>query len=528
MLNLQTNRVARCAAAACLAAVLIACAGAVTHVEATDKARERAVRALREGEFEEAERLFRELLAKNARDKDARLGLSFTLYKKRELVDAYDHAARVLASDPLSARAHALLGAVVLASGDFSLSVEEFRTALSLKDNEALAIAGLAMIDFYENRASASLMGLRRAMFLDPNEPDYVFSLAQASARTEHYKEAAEAYERFLSIAPKTDADRRARIRGLIDFLRYLGEQSTLYVNSGASRTEIPFELTDNRPSLLVYVNDGKEPLRFVLDTGSGMSVISQETAQRLGLRPVARGGMARAIGGGGRFDIVYGFLQSMVIGDVRLSNVPVYIRRFYNDKLKVDGYIGLSVISKYLTTVDYGVRRLTLSRQRLPAGSPQPPGIELPMRTTSGGFLSGEVLIDSVEKPLNFIIDTGATVSVVSQKLAEREDLTRFAKNVRLHIYGSAGVAENVKLLELPRVSFGSYVREKLSAAVLDMEPINETAGFEQTGIIGGNFLRHFRLIFDFQKGIVRLEPLGNSPVVTEPTRLDIGTGQP
>jgi hypothetical protein len=39
-------------------------------------------------------------------------------------------------------------------------------------------------------------------------------------------------------------------------------------------------------------------------------------------------------------------------------------------------------------------------------------------------------------------------------------------------------------------------------------MEPINETAGFEQTGIVGGNVLRHFRVSFDFVRGVVRLEP--------------------
>ena len=40
-------------------------------------------------------------------------------------------------------------------------------------------------------------------------------------------------------------------------------------------------------------------------------------------------------------------------------------------------------------------------------------------------------------------------------------------------------------------------------------MEPINETAGFEQTGIVGGNFLRHYRVTFDFPRAVVRLEPL-------------------
>ena len=69
------------------------------------------------------------------------------------------------------------------------------------------------MVDFYENRLNACLSGLRRATAIDPNEPDYVFSLGQAAARNERFKEAADAYERFLAIAPRTDLDRRARIR---------------------------------------------------------------------------------------------------------------------------------------------------------------------------------------------------------------------------------------------------------------------------------------------------------------------------
>src|ERR1051325_5097472 len=533
MLKRQSKRGARLWAAGCLAALVIIMTGAsvAPTVMASDKALDRAARALREGEFETAERLYREMLAKKPRDKKARWGLSYTLYKKKDLQNAYDHAARVIASDPLSARAHALLGAVVLASGDFRLSVEEFRTALTLKEDEALAIAGLAMVDFYENRAGVSLAGLRRASFLEPSEPDFLFNLAQASARTEHYKEAADAYERFLIIAPRTDADRRARIRGLIDFLRYLGQQSSLYNIGGESRTEVTFEAPDNRPLMMVHVNGNKEPLRFVLDTGSGMSVISEDTAQRLGLRPVARGGTARAVGGGGRFDIVYGFLQTLEIGDARISNVPVYIRRFYNDRMRVDGYIGLSVISKYVTTVDYGTHTMTLSRQRAappPSSEVRPAGIDIPLRPASAGFLSGEVLIESVEKPLNFIIDTGATVSVVSENLTEREDLARFVQNVRLKIYGSAGVADNVKMLMLPRVSFGSFERERLTAAVLDMDSINETAGFEQTGIIGGNFLNHFRLTFDFQRGFLRMEPLAPTNAPEAPPRRSIGVGQP
>src|SRR4051812_27599933 len=59
-------------------------------VRADDKTRSRAERALREGDFEMAEKLFRELLSKDAGDKLARLGLSYSLLKLGNLQDAYD------------------------------------------------------------------------------------------------------------------------------------------------------------------------------------------------------------------------------------------------------------------------------------------------------------------------------------------------------------------------------------------------------------------------------------------------------
>lgn len=509
--NLKT-RLGRAAlgSLAALTVCLLLSAGSTSAAPVGDKTRNRAERALREGEYELAEKLFREVLAKNAHDNAARLGLSYTLLKMRRLADAYDHAARVVASDPLSARAHALLGSAVLASGDFRLSVEEFRTALSLKENEPLAIAGLAMVDFYENRLGPSLAGLRRAIFLNPNGPDFIFSLAQAAARSERYREAADAYERFLVIAPRTDADRRERIRGLIDFLRYLGNQSSLYDVRGAAQTSVQFDLPNSRPIINVRVNGRKEPLLFVMYTGSGISVISDETAKRLGVRLVARGGMARAVGG--KFEIVYGFLQSLEIGEARIENVPVYVRHFYNDEIPVDGYIGLAVINKYVTTVDYGARTFSLTRQRTKDDSSalvSPASIEIPIRTTSSGFLSGEVQVEGVGQPFNFIIDTGASISVVSQKLMELDEMHNFKHPTRLRVYGAAGIAEGVQTLVLPRVLLGTQSREKLDVAVLDLEPVNETTGFVQSGIIGGNFLRHFRVTFDFKKSVIWLDPL-------------------
>jgi hypothetical protein len=83
------------------------------------------------------------------------------------------------------------------------------------------------------------------------------------------------------------------------------------------------------------------------------------------------------------------------------------------------------------------------------------------------------------------------------------------------MRVFGAAGVAEDVKQLQLPRLSLGLTRLDKINAAVLDMEPVNETAGFTQSGILGGNFLRHFRIYFDFARGTMRLEPLNKMPNV-------------
>jgi len=508
----------------------------LTHAKADKKAYNKGYRAVRKGDYTEAEKIFRDLLGKDAHDNDARLGLSFALLKQRNLQGAYDNAARVLMADPLSARGHALLGSAILGAGEFRLSVEEFKTALALDENEALAVAGLAMVDLYENRLPLAIPALRKAVSMDPDEPDYLFNLGQAAARSEKYKEAADAYERFLVVAPKTDFDRRARIIGLIDFLRYLGRQGSLYVPSGEYRSSVAFEATDNRPVLEVKVNGQREPLKFVLDTGSGMSVVSEQTAKRLGIKPVAKGGLARAVGGGGKFEIVYGFLDSIEIGNSKISNVPVYIRKFFDSHIPVDGYLGLSVVSKFLTSIDYGTRRMSLVRQQqteevepwttvrrpeqfqaLIPVSPNDGSVEVPLRTTSSGFLSGEVGLDGFAKNVNFIIDTAASITVISEKFSQEEQLLDLLQPSKMRVFGAAGVTEDVKLLQLPRLSLGLSKMERINAAVLDLEPVNETAGFTQSGILGGNFLRHFRIYFDFARGAMRLEPLNQKPKSVE-----------
>jgi predicted aspartyl protease/cytochrome c-type biogenesis protein CcmH/NrfG len=462
------------------------------------------------GEFAEAEKVLRRVIEVNPQEAEAKLNLAYVLVKQRQLLEAYNITIEVAEADPKNSYAFAVLGTALLTAGNFRDSRISLVNALRINKRESLAWASLGTLDFYENRIFDGLENLRTAVYFEPDDADFIFTLAQIASRSEQYKEAAAAYERFLQISPLTDSDRRDRIKGLIKFLRFLGDKQSLYSTQNEGQTSISFRLINDRPVFKIKINKTEEPMNFVLDTGSGISVISDETAQRLKIKAVSRGGSARAIGGNGKFDIVYGFLQSVYIGDVKIRNVPVYIRKFHSNGERIDGYIGLSLISKFLTTLDYGNSTFSLKRKDLEANKRREnDNLSLPLRLTSSGFLSGEVQLEGIETPLNFIVDTGASISVISDALAGTKEISRFLKDERMRVIGAAGVTENVPTFLLPRVTFGTHSRERIKAISLDLNLINEASGFEQAGILGGNFLKNYRLTFDFENSKVIFVPI-------------------
>jgi Tfp pilus assembly protein PilF len=499
---------------------IFAAAGDVQQVDADEPRRvvKQAQKLTRKGDFPGAEKLLRNLIARSPQDSKAKLALAFVLMKQKKLLEAYNLAFSVAEAEPKNAYAFSVLGATLLSAGNFKEAKVCFINAIRLENGEALAWAGLGMLDFYENRIEKSIENLRTAVYLKPDEQDYVFTLAQVLARAERYGESAAYYQKFLEIAPQTDEDRRERIKGLISFLRYLGNKQNLYIPRGADRTVVPVRLLRDRPVINVRIGKHEEPLNFVLDTGSGISVISEHAAERLNIKPITKGGMARGIGGEGKFPIVYGFLPFIRIGDIKVQNVPVYIRKFHVDQEKIDGYIGLGLISKFLTTIDYGALTFSLVKRTESELKAMNEKQSFPLRLTSSGYLSGEVQLEGIETALNFILDTGASISVISDELASMDEINKHISDETMRVVGAAGVTENVPAFLLPRLTFGTHTREKIKAIALDLDIINETSGFEQAGILGGNFLKNYRLIFDFKNSRVAFEPIVGSDTAVKP----------
>ncbi|NBO66625.1 MAG: hypothetical protein EBU88_17575, partial [Acidobacteria bacterium] len=180
---------------------------------------------------------------------------------------------------------------------------------------------------------------------------------------------------------------------------------------------------------------------------------------------------------------------------------VPIYIRTVYSspdipESERADGYLGLSILSNFALTLDYKARQLTLDRRPVteaptdssppkalaaavepaietaaavrPAErstgtdlgtgastvrqpSPIADGFEVPIRSTSGGLVSTETNLPGVDRPLNFIIDTGASTSVISKSAVKAYQLENLKMpGVKVRVIGAAGISDDTEALGL------------------------------------------------------------------------------
>jgi len=475
---------------------------------------------MRDGDYQKAVQVFLDLMAADPGDVNAHVGASQAYYKLQDYKLSFDEATAALKLDENNAKARALSGIALLRSGYLEHAVADLLQALRVNPKEALAWGGLAEIDYYTNRTKESRQKSLYAMELDSREPDYLVTFARAASRLELFSEAADAYERFLRVAPRTDTERRDRIRGLIQFYRQL-VGIHLHQLIGPRSVTIPFRIgVDRRPYIDVRVNG--RPATFVIDTGSGFTVISDEAAARLGVGAMARGGTSQGVGGNGKFPIVYGLISSVQLGEEKIGSVPCFIRRFHgsaarSDDAKADGFIGLSVLSNFTAEIDYKTQQLSLTRE-VDDSTPQPGAgastTVIPFRTTQNGLISVETQLDD-SRSVNAILDTGASSTVLSSAAVKRLEMRgSIIKGQTVQVVGAAGVTDNVELLFLRKCRIANVSQNNLRALILDFGAINETSGFEQSAILGGDFLRNFKVTIDFNHARLILEP--QTPAVT------------
>lgn len=121
------------------------------------------------------------------------------------------------------------------------------------------------------------------------------------------------------------------------------------------------------------------------------------------------------------------------------------------------------------------------------------------------GGYFLIQISIDG-KGPFNFVLDTGATHTAISQRLAR--DLSKNVTLIEGTVRGVDGAADqNLGVVTLDRVAAGEFAALDLDALVLDLRSLSATFGVRLDGILGYSFFDGVVLTVDYPRRQVRAD---------------------
>jgi hypothetical protein len=144
-------------------------------------------------------------------------------------------------------------------------------------------------------------------------------------------------------------------------------------IADGAMQTSVPAQIAENHVYLDVVLN-GKGPFHFTLDTG-GANVIDPGVCKVLG---VTSGGSTQVTGvGSASAASSFATIKTLRIGSALLTNqvfvvLPIASSLGTAHGVRMDGVIGYEVLSRFVTTLDYGNEKVVF---HLPGSYTPPPG---------------------------------------------------------------------------------------------------------------------------------------------------------
>lgn len=105
---------------------------------------------------------------------------------------------------------------------------------------------------------------------------------------------------------------------------------------------------------------------------------------------------------------------------------------------------------------------------------------------------------------PHQFVVDTGATLTCIDQALADSLQLPE--QQGVPGIAAGVGGSGNVRLVTVDSLQIGDTKAFDLTACVIDLGEL-QNVGLDAEGLLGLNFLKSFRVTFDFDGRVLRLE---------------------
>jgi len=271
-------------------------------------------------------------------------------------------------------------------------------------------------------------------------------------------------------------------------------------VRAAPAAARVSFRVLGGAQPLLVVpvqVNE-RGPFAFILDSGAGTTLLTPALAKSLGVEST---GTKQGQTAGGAVEVSLAVVDSLGVGGLSRSNLEVAIldlsRISQTIGAPLDGDLGYNFLKDFRLTIDFQKSELRLEDPKRCEYFGPAPLVEVPMRLAHPvkPLILIEVFADD-RGPFQFAVDTGTSTTAVSPRLAH--DLALRAQPIGNVTTGGAAIGLSAARLNLLRI--GRAAVPDLEVLIGDfLEMVSQAVGQQLDGIVGYNFLRHFRVAIDY-----------------------------
>ena len=399
-----------------------------------------------------------------------------SMVRKGDYNRAVAQASLVDAKPRHSANELAMLGAAEMTAGRYEDARRHLRAALELqpfRTTYAAAAWDLSQVEYMSNNFDASL--------------------EWANLANDHGINVKQWHREYLAALTNVDP------------YRFSGSNS-VRVSMRVGRPDVPrVDVTLN----------GTKSVNAIIDSGAVLSIVSRKLAADLPVRML--GTFEGTFSGllGEPIPVQFGILDSLQIGGMTISNVPVAVMpddkmRFLitgKKEFRMDFLLGAHLLKEFRLELDF--RRSNVTFTRIPPLARHPVADQ-------NLFIEG--FRPAVRGTVNrhgwfvFILDTGSEVTFLNEKHLASLPIQEFTPKVHnATLQGLGGSKKHGAKVENVEVGIDRW------AGTFRTLPMYDSAENERSvGILGENYLKNFDVVIDFGRMRVELAPIGLLAVET------------
>lgn len=274
----------------------------------------------------------------------------------------------------------------------------------------------------------------------------------------------------------------------------------------------IPFTYEEAR--LYVPVSSAGRPLgEFILDTGSPVTFVDSGMRDRLRARALSHRSEEGA--GRGRLDVALAGETALSVAGVPMRVPSVEVGALdtllgpYSGR-RVGGIVGGPFFRDHVVIIDFRRSRIEL---RDPARfAYRGAGLRLPIDLSNGvPIVSGAlVLPDGTMLPLRLLVDLGAKANLlIATPFVEKNRLLeRLGRTVEEPLGAGLGGETRYAFARLPGLRVGAGRALSAADLIVGLSVRNTLKGGFYDALLGAQFLQRYRVIFDYSRRELILEP--------------------